>query len=172
VRALRRVATFVGSSLLQTLGEKHGLDADTRNYLGHMLRERLEKEGLERRTAQEKAGDAVRDAASRGALDSSFVEEAVETGNREVVIEAMAELGNTNRQTVERIFLARNARGVTALAWHCGLTMRTAFKMQTLLLKLPAADLLPARAGVGFPMSAEEMRWHLSFFAIQAKANA
>ncbi len=170
VRALRRVASFVGSSLLQALSDRHGLDSETQSYLGHMLRERLEKEGLERRSQQEKAVDAVRDALARGALDSSFIEEAVETGNRDLVIEGLSELGTTSRQTVERILSARNAKGVTALAWHCGLTMRTAFKIQTLLLKLPAGELLPARAGVGFPMSPEEMRWHLSFFAIQPKA--
>jgi hypothetical protein len=42
--------------------------------------------------------------------------------------------------------------------------MRIGFKIQSMLLKLPADELLPARAGVAFPLSEEEMRWHLSYF--------
>jgi hypothetical protein len=42
--------------------------------------------------------------------------------------------------------------------------MRTSFKIQTMLLKLHADELLPARSGVAFPLSEEEMRWHLSYF--------
>ena len=51
------------------------------------------------------------------------------------------------RAAIEKIFAARNAKAVTALAWHAGLSMRTAFKIQTMLLKLHGDELLPARAG-------------------------
>ena len=168
MRALRRVAGFVGSSLLRQLSDRHGVSDETRSFLGQALRERLEKESLESRSLQEKAIDQVRDALARNTLDSTFVEEAIESGNRDLVIEGLAALGGVARHTVERIFSARNSRVVTALAWHCGLTMRTAFKMQTLLLKLSADELLPARTGVAFPMANDEMRWHLSFFGINS----
>ena len=35
-------------------------------------------------------------------------------------------------------------------------------------MKLSCRDLLPARGGVGFPLTKEEMRWHLGFFDIAA----
>ena len=34
------------------------------------------------------------------------------------------------------------------------------------VMKLPAHELLPARGGTNFPLSKEEMRWHLSYFDI------
>ncbi len=34
-------------------------------------------------------------------------------------------------------------------------------------MKLPGHELLPARGGVNFPLSKEEMRWHLSYFDIR-----
>jgi len=37
--------------------------------------------------------------------------------------------------------------------------------------KLPADELLPARAGVAFPLSEDEMRWHLSYFGLPEKKN-
>jgi hypothetical protein len=35
-----------------------------------------------------------------------------------------------------------------------------------MLLKLHADELLPARAGVAFPLAEDEMRWHLSYFGL------
>jgi hypothetical protein len=69
-------------------------------------------------------------------------------------------------------FAARNAKAVTALAWAAGLSMRTAFKIQSLMLKLRSDELLPARAGVAFPMPADEMLWHLSYFGLAASRPA
>jgi hypothetical protein len=42
--------------------------------------------------------------------------------------------------------------------------MRIAFKVQTLLLRLPSGELLPARDGVHFPLGESEMTWHLNYF--------
>jgi hypothetical protein len=35
-------------------------------------------------------------------------------------------------------------------------------------MKLSGRELLPARGGVHFPLSKEEMRWHLAYFDISA----
>jgi len=55
---------------------------------------------------------------------------------------------------------------LVALVWHTHLSMRVAFKIQTLIMRLPTREVLPARGGVGFPLSKEEMRWHLNYFNI------
>ena len=47
--------------------------------------------------------------------------------------------------------------------------MRVAFKIQALVVKLKADELLPARAGIAYPLSEEEMRWHLSYFGMGEK---
>ena len=44
--------------------------------------------------------------------------------------------------------------------------MRIAFKIQRLIVKLRAEELLPARAGIAFPLSDDEMLWHLSYFGL------
>ena len=64
----------------------------------------------------------------------------------------------------EKAYLAAQV----ALVWHTHLSMRVAFKIQTFIMKLPTRDVLPARGGVGFPLSKEEMRWHLNYFNIAA----
>ena len=57
---------------------------------------------------------------------------------------------------------------IIALVWHAHLSMRVAFKIQTFIMKLSGRDILPARGGINFPLSKEEMRWHLNYFDIPA----
>ncbi len=71
--------------------------------------------------------------------------------------------------TVRKIFSTRSAKPVTALVWHTGLSMRVAFKIQSFVMKLAAGELLPARAGVHFPMTEDEMRWHLGYFDVASE---
>lgn len=166
IRALKRIAGFVGSALLEQLCARNNLDDDTRALLNRALKTSLEKDAVAARTQTEHAQDEVDDLYRRGKLDDAFVEGAVDLGRRETVIEALSLLANAPRVVVEKIFAARSAKAVTSLAWNAGLSMRTAFKIQSLLLKLHSDELLPARAGVAFPMSDDEMRWHLSYFGL------
>ena len=67
---------------------------------------------------------------------------------------------------MRKIIQSRSAKPVIALVWHAGLSMRVAFKIQSFVMKLSANELLPARAGVHFPMTEDEMRWHLGYFDV------
>jgi hypothetical protein len=46
--------------------------------------------------------------------------------------------------------------------------MRVAVKIQATIAHLSGAKIVMARDGVHFPLSPEEMAWHLSFFGIGA----
>ena len=135
-RAIRRIATFVGSSLIEQLAGRYGLDEE------------------------------VAQARAAGRLDEAFVDQAANAGQRDVVVLALAALGAVPEATVRKIFASRSAKPVTALVWHAGLSMRVAFKIQSFVMKLSAGELLPARAGVHFPMTEDEMRWHLGYFDV------
>ena len=74
-----------------------------------------------------------------------------------MAIAALAILAGLAPETVVRIFQTGSAKAVTAVVWRAGLSMRTAFKIQTLLMRLPSTELLPARDGVHFPMAEDEM---------------
>jgi len=112
--------------------------------------------------------DVVADAKKNGRLDGSFVEQAAQAGQRETVVLALSQLANVSEQTVKKILNATSAKPITALVWHAHLSMRAAFKIQTGIMRLSGRDLLPARGGIGFPLTKEEMRWHLGYFDITA----
>ncbi len=83
-----------------------------------------------------------------------------------MVFHALSALAGVPEATVRKMFAARSAKPVIALVWHAGLSMRVAFRIQSFVMKLPAGELLPARAGVHFPLTEDEMRWHLGYFEI------
>jgi len=165
-RAIRRIGALVGASILERLAARNDLSDTTRIYLNRELRARLAETTAEQGGIS--AADMVAEAQKDGRLDGEYVEKAAQSGQREVVVLALAQLANVNEQTVKKILTAGGAKPLVALVWHAHLSMRVAFKIQTFIMKLPTRDVLPARGGVGFPLSKEEMRWHLNYFSITA----
>jgi len=166
-RAIRRIGSLVGASILERLSARNDLSDATRVHLGRELRARL-AENAGQDDPSVSPAEAVAAARKDGQLDGLFVEQAAQAGRREVVVNALAVLANVTDQTVKKILSSGNAKPIIALVWHAHLSMRVAFKIQTFIMKLPARDIMPARGGVGFPLSKEEMRWHLNFFNIPA----
>jgi len=165
-RAIRRIAGFVGAALIERLAARHDLSDATRQHLTRELRARLAEQGAAAPAPGARPAELVAGAKAAGKLDSLFVEQAAQAGNRELVTLALSELSGVPDAKVRKILAARSAKPVTALVWHSHLPMRTAFKIQSHVMRLPAHELLPARGGVNFPLSKEEMRWHLNYFDI------
>ena len=65
---------------------------------------------------------------------------------------------------VDKILSARSAKGMTALAWKAGLSMRTAVQLQTRLGGVNPRQALQPRGGKDFPMNEEELKWQIEFF--------
>jgi len=165
-RAIWRIASFVGSSLIEQLVARYGLDEDVGSHLNKELRTRLQDEGKAEKPVASNAAKDVAAAKAAGTLNEAFVDAAAGAGLRDTVILALSTLGGVPEATVRKIFATRSAKPVTALVWHAGLSMRLAFRIQTFVMKLASGELLPARSGIHFPMTEDEMRWHLGYFDI------
>lgn len=166
-RAVRRIGSLVGASILERLAARNDLSDTTRVYLNRELRMRL-AESTEAAPSAAPPAELIAAARREGRLDGLFVEQAAQAGQRETVILALAVLANVTEQTVKKMLGAASPKPVIALVWHAHLSMRVAFKIQTFIMKLSGRDILPARGGINFPLSKEEMRWHLNYFDIPA----
>jgi uncharacterized protein (DUF2336 family) len=167
-RAIRRIAGLVGSSIIERLAARNDLSDTTRVRLNRELRVRLaeEQDIAEPDGERQSPADVVAAARAEGRLDDWFVEQAAQRGQRELVVQALAAMAQVDPATVRKIFASGHAKPVVSLVWHAHLSMRVAFKIQTFLLKMPSHEVLPARAGIAFPLPREEMRWHLSYFNV------
>jgi uncharacterized protein (DUF2336 family) len=164
-RAVKRLASFVSTELIEQLARLHPLDDETKQLLNRQVRARAD-EGELAPSSSDAAAAEVEAAAKTGKLDEGFVEEAAETSRREIVVFSLARLARVPDRTVRRVLLTRSAKPITALVWRAGLSMRAAFKIQRFIMKLPADELLPARNGIRFPLTDDEMRWHLGYFGV------
>lgn len=170
IRAIRRIAGFAASSLLETLSEKHNLDDETRRMLKAKVSERLQKDDRSRsEEPKEQIWNAVSAAAQDGTLNDEYVSNAVKADDRMRVVLSLVALGRVPEATVERILKSGSAQVITALAWHCNLQMRTAFELQKSIAKIAPKALLPARNGVDFPLTPQQMISQLELMGVEHK---
>src|SRR4029078_8244242 len=91
-RAIRRIATFVGASLVEILCKRHGLDEDTRQALSRQLRRHIDTP-QHPSAAGEKAPDfsseGVAQACREARLAEAFVEDATLARRGETVVSAL-----------------------------------------------------------------------------------
>lgn len=162
-RAAARLAQFVTETLLRELARREDLDPATAREIARTVQSRLAP-AAPAPEAREPALDRVRRMAHAGELDETAVSSALAAGDRAFALHALAELSGLSLSVVERILGAHSARGVIALVWRAGLSMRLAVQAQLRLAHIPPQSVLNARDGVGFPMTEDEMTWQLGFF--------
>lgn len=156
IRLMRRIATFVASSLIDTMVREHDLGAGDGEALLGKVRERIQTEAVD---AEDKAAvqSTVIDLFNRGAVDEKFIIEAIEARRRDAVIQALSLLSDLAVSDVEKILDSKNARRIVALAWRSKLGMRTAFRIQSEVALVPHRQLVNARDGFDYPLSPAQM---------------
>ncbi|HTZ76663.1 MAG TPA: DUF2336 domain-containing protein [Stellaceae bacterium] len=173
--AAKKLAGFVAQNLLSLLADRRDLDPQTIREVKSVVMQRLGSEAskpaseLHDRPALAKKAepdilDRARKLRAKGQLDESAVLAALDS-DRALARAALAVLGELPLQLVERVLSAHSAKGITALAWKCGLSMRAAVKVQLMLGQIPPGNALQPRVDGRYPMNEEAMRWQLDFFS-------
>lgn len=166
LRAMKRIAGFVASALVHSMMEQSDLDDDQAEGILEKVRERMEQDRLGKEEEMALAKQA-RDFMDRGLLDDKFIVGEVEKGNRELVIQCLSLIADVSADIVRKIIQSKSGRAVTALAWRGRLKMRTAYVLQTKLALVPSAQILLGKGGDKYPISDDELDWHLSYFLDQ-----
>lgn len=167
MRAIRRIAGFVASSLVDQLMARNDLDEETAATLARRVRERVAAGEHETpRQAFDELRAEVAEMGRMGRLDEAEIERAIDGGRRDFVIAAFCVRTGLRPAAVRQVLGCRLAKPVCALVWRAGLSMRLAMKVQRQIALIPQNGLLHARGGTDYPMSPEEMAWHLEFFAL------
>lgn len=171
-RAIKRLSGFIATALVRTMAARNNIDEKTQAMLTKRLQERSRlaqdlRPGVDLNNEESDALVDVEMAARSGLLNDSFVSRAIEERHRETVICALSRLSKVPDKLVRTLMEANSAKAITALVWKAGLNMRTAYNIQVTVMRLSADQLMPARDGTEFPMSEEEMRWHLSYVGLE-----
>ncbi|MDP6351723.1 MAG: DUF2336 domain-containing protein, partial [Alphaproteobacteria bacterium] len=166
-RAIRRIARFVTVALLKIMEDRHDLDESLSREIAQRVKERIEgsDSGATREVeAEAEAESEAKTLYDQDALDETVVAKRIADGDKLFVTQAVALLAELSVPEVNKVLKSRNAKGVTALSWQAGLSMRTALELQTKVAQIESRSLLYAKDGIDYPMDEEEMRWRLELF--------
>ena len=89
---------------------------------------------------------------------------ALGAGDRDLIRHGLALRADLSIAMVDHILSAHSAKGVTALAWKAGCSMRLATQLQLRLGGIAPSQALNPRSGTDYPLSSDEMTWQLDFF--------
>ena len=173
-KAARKLARFVAQDLIERLKARSDLAADTAKALQDVVLARLELVGgdedeeLAGEAAQDRLIEEARRLKAAGKLTESALVDALIGGKPGLVNAGLAVLAEQPLALVEKILSSHSPKGITALVWKAGLSMRFSVRLQSVVARIPAAQTLKPRGDGGFPLSEEALAWQLGFFADMA----
>ena len=168
--AVRKLAAFVASSLLDLLKARHDLDRETARLVAREVERRIEDAAKEaaQKGIETAAGETAEKRATRmfeaGELDDQVLIRALNGGDRDLVRHGLALRADLPLSLIDHVLAAHSAKGVTALAWKAGCAMRFASQLQLRLGGIAPNHVLNPRGGTDYPLSDEAMAWQLDFF--------
>src|SRR5690606_10173861 len=168
-KAAERIAGFVAASLLTRLAGRRDLPADTLAELRQIVEQRLDvklEETADDQPSMAETEARVMQLIRENKLDNDMVQDAVERGDRNFVLQALVQNGRIPLSVVQKAFEARNGRLITALVWRAKFTMRTAVMIQRDLVRVPPRLMVNARNGTDYPMTRGEMEDQLRILGL------
>ncbi len=93
------------------------------------------------------------------------ITEALARGDRPIVFQTLADEAELDESVIRRAVSLRHAKGIVAIAWKAGLSMRVAIQLQLQFVGVAPADLVRAGGDGEFPLPDDDLRWQLQFLA-------
>lgn len=161
--ASRALSDIVASHLLAIMAARTDLDPDVAASIATRLGAGSEAPMAE--TAADRALTEALRLSRAGLLTEQVLLSAVRRGDVPLVSAVLAVSAEVPVETVERAAALRSAKGLISLVWQAGFSMRAGVAVQGLLALLPPGEAMAAGPGGGFPLSLEEMNWHMASLA-------
>jgi len=181
-RAVHRLATFVADNLLDSLQDRPGISPETlakvRDEVGRRLEDTLdlppsalqgehsnlalkrEFQWLFQQSDQVIAHNLKR----MNRLNAQVILNALNDGDNEFVLAALAELAEIALPVVQRIAAMRSGRGIAALCWKAEVDVVTSMRIQARVAHVSAQDIVRGGPDGGYSLPPEDLQWQLSFF--------
>ena len=160
--AIRRIAGFVSSAILEALRHEHRMDDETARAVGDAVKKRIKLEQSE--SVESSLADKVARMDAAGELTEDAIGHAGEMGQRGFVAEALAYKSKIPLGAVNRMLDSRSGKAVTALSLRSDFSARGATRLQRHVARVPTNATIHARNGVEYALKDVEMEWFVSYF--------
>jgi hypothetical protein len=155
---------FVDVSVMRLLRNRLDFDPETLSTVLETMRRRVD--WIDSKIEEESPASRARAMLSGGDLTENAILDALSWNDRVFVLEGLALKAQVPPELIDRIFMAGSAKGVVALSWRAGLSMRAAMQLQVKAAGVAPKKVVNAKDGTDYPMSEDEMMQLLEFFGV------
>ncbi len=159
-----KMCDFVDVSVMRLLRNRLDFDPETLSTVLETMRRRVD--WIDSKIEEESPAVRARAMLSGGDLTENAVLDALSWNDRVFVLEALALKAQVPPELIDRIFMAGSAKGVVALSWRAGLSMRAAMQLQVKAAGVSPKKVVNAKDGTDYPMTEDEMMQLLEFFGV------
>lgn len=164
-KAARRMAHFLADNLLDHLRKREDLPDDVMAELADELKKRIDRESeAGDNEAETDPIEGLKAKHEAGELDEEYLAGLLDENQWLEVTSALAVLSGLRRVTVKKIISSQSGKGILALAWKSGLSAKMGENLQIKLAKMPISSLVRALADGSYPLTDDELEWHLELF--------
>ncbi|MEX2449794.1 MAG: DUF2336 domain-containing protein [Rhodospirillales bacterium] len=164
-KTIRRIATFVSRSLLDTLIKRNNVNETLVREIRQTVRKRIERGDAEDDspslvTAQERAKKMF----DAGELNEGVI--MISAKNRELAFihHALALMSGLPYEAVQKMLNTPSGKGVTALSYKAGLSMKACEELQKRIARVPMKHMVLSKLDGSYPMNEDDIDWYLDFF--------
>jgi uncharacterized protein (DUF2336 family) len=161
---MTRLAGILDTGLLAALAGRVSTERGEVSLVSGIIRRRLDWAAWRAKGAS--GAERAKALQVRHELDDAAISDAVAWGERDFIVTALALRAQTDPALVEKVLQHQSPKGITALCWKAGLSMRTCRQVQIRTARIPAAKALNAREGFHYPLPEADLRWQLEFYGI------
>jgi hypothetical protein len=162
-RVAKRMAHYLADHLLKTLEDRRDLPEDVIGHIKEVVKKRLDETSEEDEENTDPLDD-IQKMHDAGELDEDRVIDWMDENQWLHVQSALAVLSGLRRVVVKKIIASQSGKGMMALCWKAGISANLGESLQVKLAKIPVRDLLKATKDGKFPLTDEELEWHLELF--------
>lgn len=171
-RTALRLASFIADHLLNEVIRRNNLDVKEVDAVRTEVLSRLGKNVSKfTKSAPSPENPNETDALSKsitaleevGELNEAALKVHLNNGESGFIIAALSHLAKVPRDGVKNMISVQSRKGLVALGWKAGLSMKFAADLQQILLDLSRKEILKGRSIKEFPLSEELMEWQLDF---------
>ena len=163
-----RLSRFVDASIRKLLLEKGQYDKETIEIVSDATKRRMALQDAkpsgvdDANTIKQK----VHSLHAENKLDETVLSDYLALQDKEFIIVSLSFMINAKIENIRKAFTYKKPKLICALCWKAGLSMRFALRLQQEMANIPSKELVYAKDGSDYPMTAEEMDWQLEFIGV------
>ncbi|WP_028879405.1 DUF2336 domain-containing protein [Terasakiella pusilla] len=161
-KAAKKMAHYLAENLLNTLQARADLPADVINVVKEQVKKRIECDSPAEDAPDPM--DILRELKEKDELDEMKLHDWLDDSQWLMATSALAVLADLPRVTIKKIIASQSGKGIMALSWKAGLSAEMGEKLQFKLAKMPIPNLLKPAENGEYPLTEDELTWHLELF--------